>query len=177
MINSGADEAALAASGVDASVQTLARYPEVLAMMDQHLAWTERLGQAFVEQPDDVMVAVQRLRAIAKAYGNLATTPQQEVVVEQETIRIVPVTEYVYVPYYEPTVVYYQRCPTTYSYVRFNSCSWIGSWYDLDCDWHRRTVCRRGGWSCARPSPSPRLHGREHPLQLLRRQQLRTTGR
>lgn len=147
LVRAGADESAIAAADLDVSVQALARSPEVITMMDEHLEWTERLGQAFIEQPDEVMLAVQRLRAIARQYGNLATTAQQEVIFDQEAIRILPVTEYVYVPTYAPTLVYSRPCPYPYTYTTFSSCSWVGPWYDLDCDWHRRVLCRRDGWS------------------------------
>jgi hypothetical protein len=58
--------------------------------MDGDLDWTNALGAAFLDQPDDVMSAIQTLRDQAKNAGVLQTTPQQTVVVEQETIRIVP---------------------------------------------------------------------------------------
>jgi hypothetical protein len=51
-------------------------------MLDENLAWTTDLGQAFLNQPADVMDSVQRLRAQAQAMGNLLSTPQQTVVVD-----------------------------------------------------------------------------------------------
>lgn len=52
------------------SVKVLARYPDVLKMMDERLDWTSTLGQAFVSQPADVMQSIQRLRAQAQMLGN-----------------------------------------------------------------------------------------------------------
>lgn len=147
LVRANPETAPDAAINLDASVQALIHYPEVLAILDEHLDWTERLGRAFIDQPDDVITAVQRLREVARWYGNLTTTAEQEVVIDPDSIRILPATEYVYVPVYEPTVVYTHACPRTYRYVTFRSCSWIGPWYDLDCDWRRRVLCRRDGWS------------------------------
>ncbi|MGA2403890.1 MAG: DUF3300 domain-containing protein, partial [Syntrophobacteraceae bacterium] len=78
-----------------------------LAMMDDHLDWTTKLGEAFLAQQSDVMDSIQQMRAKAYARGNLKSTEQQNVVVSGEDIAIQPVDpEVVYVPYYDPTVVY-----------------------------------------------------------------------
>lgn len=91
----------------DLSVKALVPFPQVLAMMDDKLAWTERLGDAFLAQQADVMDTVQRLRARAQAEGNLKSTPEQTVMVGGESIEIVPADpEMVYVPWYDPAVVY-----------------------------------------------------------------------
>ncbi len=57
----------------------MAHYPTVLYMMADRLDWTTALGQAYVNQSEDVMASVQRLRQEAQAAGNLVTTPQQDV--------------------------------------------------------------------------------------------------
>jgi len=97
----------------DPSVQSLVAFPQVLATMEQDPDWVQRLGDAFLAQPEDVMDAVQRLRAAAKKAGNLESTEQQKVIVEQvpQTQQSVIVIEpaqpqVVYVPTYNPTVVY-----------------------------------------------------------------------
>src|SRR6266700_3345215 len=46
----------------DPSVKSLAAFPQVLAMMDQQLEWTARLGDVFVAQEPQVMETVQNLR-------------------------------------------------------------------------------------------------------------------
>jgi hypothetical protein len=66
----------------DASVESLVSFPQVLAMMDEKLDWTQKLGDAFLAQQKEVMAAVQRLRAKAKAEGNLESTNEQTVKVE-----------------------------------------------------------------------------------------------
>ncbi|MBZ0168659.1 hypothetical protein MELA_01755 [Candidatus Methylomirabilis lanthanidiphila] len=91
----------------DPSVKSLAAFPQVLAMMDANLEWTQKLGEAFLAQQPDVMVTVQTLRIKAQAAGYLQTTPQQTIIAEPQVIRIEPATpRVVYVPIYDPTVVY-----------------------------------------------------------------------
>ncbi len=105
----------------DPSVKSLTAFPQVLAMMDQHLDWTQKLGDAFLAQQQDVMATVQTLRAKAQAAGYLQSTPQQTVIVEPQGILIVPATpQIVYVPIYNPIVVYgpwwYPAYPPYYWY-------------------------------------------------------------
>jgi hypothetical protein len=129
----------------DESVKSLTRYPEVLAWMDQKLEWTASLGEAFVEQPADVMSAVQTLRQQAKAAGNLADTPQQKVVEEESSIRIVPADpDVIYVPQYDPQVVYIQSY-TSVPFVTFGLGCAVGMWLSYDFDWNRRCFYR-GNW-------------------------------
>src|SRR4026209_17830 len=104
-------EAALSKQDWDASVKDLVSTPTVLAMMNDDLDWTEKLGDAVLAQQAYVMDAIQRLRAKAEANGKLKTTKEQKVTVtkeaDQEVIVIEPTSpETVYVPYYEPAVVY-----------------------------------------------------------------------
>ncbi|WP_434106598.1 DUF3300 domain-containing protein [Paraburkholderia caffeinilytica] len=98
---------AVASQPWDPSVQSLVAFPQVLATMASKPDWVSQLGTAFLDQPNDVMDSVQRLRKQAQAAGNLKTSSQQKVVVEQSTIQIVPANpQVVYVPTYNPTVVY-----------------------------------------------------------------------
>jgi len=91
----------------DLSVKALAPFPPVLAMMAKESAWTQRLGEAFLAQQADVMDSIQRLRQKAHAAGKLVTTAEQKVVVKGETIEVEPANpEVVYVPRYDPAVVY-----------------------------------------------------------------------
>lgn len=102
---------ALEAQTWDASVKSLVNFPQVLGMMNEKLDWTVKLGDAFLEQQKQVMETVQSLRAKAKAQGNLETTPEQVVKVESagatQTIVIESAQpDVIYVPTYNPTVVY-----------------------------------------------------------------------
>lgn len=95
----------------DESVKSLTTFPPVLEMMNEKLSWTQQLGDAFLADQQRVMSAVQKLRKAANDTGNLKSTKEQVVVVEQaasETIiKIEPADpQVVYVPSYNPTVVY-----------------------------------------------------------------------
>jgi hypothetical protein len=126
----------------DESVQALAHYPEVLKWMDENLTWTKQLGEVFAAQPADVMNAIQRLRAQARAAGTLVDTPQQQVVLDNSTISIVPAQpDVIYVPYYDPEVVYVAR-PAYYSapLVTFGPAWSTGFWLSFNLDWRHRSV-------------------------------------
>ena len=108
----------------DDSVKSLATFPQVLAMMNEKLDWLQKLGDAFLAQQQDVLAAIQRLRSRAQAEGQLKSTPEQNVTVEPAAspatsgsttvvqaaptvIKIEPTNpEVIYVPSYNPAVVY-----------------------------------------------------------------------
>ncbi|BAK76837.1 protein of unknown function [Pseudogulbenkiania sp. NH8B] len=91
----------------DPSVLSLLAFPQVLQMMDEHLDWTEQLGDAFLAQEDQVMDTVQRLRDKAWEQGSLRSNRYLRVAREHTVIVIEPADpEIVYVPYYDPLVVY-----------------------------------------------------------------------
>jgi uncharacterized protein DUF3300/endosialidase-like protein len=103
--------AALAKQSWDDSVKSLVQVPSVLAMMSEQLDWTQKLGDAVLAQQADVMDAIQRLRARARANGKLESTKEQTVTVKTEDQKQYVVIEpaspnEIYVPYYEPAVVY-----------------------------------------------------------------------
>ncbi len=91
----------------DASVKALAPFPAVLGNMDKNLSWTSSLGDAYYNQQQDVMDAVQVMRQRAQGAGNLRTTPQQTVTTDGSDIDIAPTDpEVIYVPAYNPWAVY-----------------------------------------------------------------------
>jgi hypothetical protein len=91
----------------DPSVQALLPFPSVLAMMASDLNWTTQLGNAVLAQRQDVMDAVQRERAISMNYGYLRSNARVTVVRSGPYITIIPVNPaFVYVPYYDPAVVF-----------------------------------------------------------------------
>jgi hypothetical protein len=91
----------------DPSVKSMVAFPQILAMMDERLDWTQRLGDAFLAQQDQVMNTVQALRARAYAAGNLRSSEQIFVEQQGDTILVEdPDPDLVYVPYYDPLVVY-----------------------------------------------------------------------
>lgn len=96
----------------DPSVMSLVAFPQVLTMMGEQPDWVQNMGDAFLADSETVMDTVQNLRTKAKDEGNLETTEQQKVVVEQpsstETIIIIEPADpqIIYVPSYNPTIIY-----------------------------------------------------------------------
>jgi hypothetical protein len=95
----------------DPSVKSLVAFPDVLSRMNQDLTWTQKIGDAFLAQQDQVMDTVQNLRQKAQAAGYLSSNEQQTVDVQTDNnkqyIVIQPANpQVVYVPVYQPTVVY-----------------------------------------------------------------------
>src|SRR6266446_3057139 len=144
----------------DASVKALAQSPSVLANMDKNLSWTSALGDAYVNHQQEVMDAVQEMRRRARDAGNLQTTSQQKVVEQESQIQIAPANpEIVYVPAYDPWIVYgppVVAWPGWYPYpglfiaepgIGFGVGLGIGffagfgwGWGHWGCDWGHRTV-------------------------------------
>lgn len=88
----------------DPSIKALAQFPSVLGNMDKNLSWTSALGEAYVNQPQDVMDALQVMRTRAKAAGNLNSNEQVEVETQGQTIIVEPAApDVVYVPSYFPS--------------------------------------------------------------------------
>jgi len=144
----------------DPSVKALTVFPSVLGNMDKNLSWTSSLGDAYYNQEQDVMDAVQVMRQRAQEAGNLNTTPQQTVTSHDSTIIIEPVSpEVVYVPAYDPWLVYggpIVAWPGWYPYPGiwyggpylsfgigfgvgyFGGYGW--GWHHWGSDWHNRVV-------------------------------------
>jgi hypothetical protein len=151
----------------DPSVQSLAAFPQVLTMMGEKPADVQRLGDAFLADPTRVMDRVQFMRKKAQEAGNLKTTEQQKVSTQtdngQTAIIIEPAQpEKVYVPVYQPTVVYgswwypgyppYYWAPPPYYYPGYGGGAFVGGvlWGAAivgisnglwgDCNWGRGDV-------------------------------------
>ena len=132
----------------DVSVRAVAHYPTVLQMMADQLDWTTSLGQAYASQSTEVMESVQRLRVQARSMGNLVNTPEMEVVDSGGEIDLWPAQpQYIYVPVYNPALVFFHRAPLSFR-ARFL----IGAWLNSDFDWRQHRVfyhgwqAGRGGW-------------------------------
>src|SRR5262245_46184167 len=159
----------------DASVKSLVAFPDVLVMMNEKIDWTQKLGDAFLAQQKEVMQTVQVLRNKAKEAGNLKSGKEQVVKTEAapagspapQTIIIESKDpEVVYVPTYNPTVVYgawaYPAYPPYYYYPPYYSagaafwsfsmgvvvggaiwgnCNWGGN--DIDIDINRQNNFNR----------------------------------
>jgi Protein of unknown function (DUF3300) len=142
----------------DANVKAVARFPAVIQKMNDDLGWTADLGQAFVNQPSDLMDAIQSLRAKAQSVGTLQSTPEQVVVVTNAVVertyetqivyvtntvvQIVPANpQIIYVPTYNPIIVY--APPPTYVYSPAAPLIFFGVGITAGviiannhCDWH-----------------------------------------
>ena len=154
----GADLARAANSqSWDPSVKALTQFPSVLATMDKNLSWTSALGEAYVDQPQNVLDAVQEMRRRAQQAGNLRSTPQEAVTTEGQTIAIQPADpEVVYVPEYDPWDVYGEPLDFYPGWVAgpyfgpgiafglgvgvgvFGGFGW--GWHHWGADWHGREV-------------------------------------
>ena len=89
------------------SVKSLLAFPDVLSMMSSHMDWTVSVGNAFKTQREEVMDRIQYLRRKAKAAGHLMSDERMKVITEGDNIAIEPISaRVVYVPYYNPSVVY-----------------------------------------------------------------------
>ncbi len=150
----------------DESVKALTQFPSVLDNMSKNLTWTSALGDAYFNQQQDVMTAVQDLRRKAKDAGNLKTTKEQTVTTQgsggQTTIVVQPANpQVVYVPTYNPTVVYGTPVPAYPGYsgadvaaaavISFGVGMMVGAaingggccgwgWNSWNCNWHGGTV-------------------------------------
>jgi hypothetical protein len=144
----------------DSSIKGLTEFPSVLANMDKNLSWTSSLGDAYVNQQQDVMNAVQVMRQRADKTGNLKSNSQQKVQKQGDTIIIEPAApDVVYVPTYDPWVVYgapLVAWPGWYWYpglyvatpgISFGMGFGLGffggvgwGWHHWGCDWGHRTV-------------------------------------
>ena len=165
MVKGQALQDAMQSQSWDPSVKALTTVPQTLQMMSDKLDWTQQLGDAFLAQQQDVLAAVQKLRAKAQAAGNLQTTPQQLVTAATapadvaasgvpRPIVIEPVNPDVYyVPVYDPAVVYgsweYPSYPPFYwsppGFVASNIVSFaagvtVGAAIWGGCDWWNHNV-------------------------------------
>jgi hypothetical protein len=160
----------------DPNVKAVARFPDVIAKLDTELTWTTDLGQAFRDQQLELMDAIQALRSKAAAAGTIKSTPEQNVIVTNaiversyqnqiiyvtnQVVQIEPASpQYIYVPQYNPAVVYsspavvYTSAPTYtvdpwVPLVTFGVGVALGAWLcDNHCNWwYGGVYC--GGYGC-----------------------------
>jgi len=145
-------EDAMTRQSWDPAVKSMTAVPQVLQQMNEKLDWTQKLGDAFLAQQQDVMNTVQGLRAKAYAAGNLRSSDQLVVKTEAQGAQVIYVvqpakTEVVYVPIYNPSVVYgtwwysyppYYMYPPAYVYppgVAFAAGVVVGAAIWGNCNW------------------------------------------
>jgi len=138
-VAAGGNQAAIASQPWDTSVQALAHYPSIITWLDANLEYTRTLGEAFTNQPEEVMQAIQRLRAQALASGALTSNAQQVVVQEGGYggyISIEPAQPaLIYVPAYDCDAVYDLASNEASPLIQFGVGWAIGPWLDYECDW------------------------------------------
>ena len=120
----------------DPSVKGLAHYPDVVKWMNDNPDWMHALGAAFAMQPTDVMQSIQQLRAKARAAGTLVDSPQQQIDMEGDDIRIVPAQpDTIYVPEYDPDTIYDDSGGDVGPYITYGIGYPVGAWLGYECDW------------------------------------------
>ena len=147
-LNSGGTVSSIDGQNWDEPVKAIAHYPSILKMMAGNMNWTSDLGDAFLNQPEEVARSIQRLRWQARNAGNLESTSQQNVISNGDYIEIVPAQpQYVYVPRYDPSVIYVQRWyPGRSPFITFGLGLAIGGWLIMDFDWGHHNIIYHG-WS------------------------------
>src|SRR5262252_6480708 len=141
----------------DDNVKEVAKFPELIAMMDKDLPWTVELGQAFIDQGEEVMDTIQELRKKANKAGTLKTSEQQIITVTnvvvyetnkteviektKEVVQVAPANpQVVYVPSYPPAVYY----PPAYAYaaplISFGAGMMWGAAIANNCNWGHGSV-------------------------------------
>jgi hypothetical protein len=149
---------ALESQDWDPSVKALTQFPDVLQTMSDKLDWTQKLGDAFLAQQADVMDRIQFLRRKADEAGTLKSNQQQKVVKETKYIIIEPASpQTVYVPVYQPAVVYgtwwYPAYPPYYWSYGYPGSAFVSGffwgagvavagsiWGWGRCDWRRNNI-------------------------------------
>jgi hypothetical protein len=146
----------------DPSVIALLNYPDVIKLMNDDLDWTQRLGNAVMDQQADVLAAIQDARSSATAAGYLQSNDKQTVVTEKETIVIKSADpEVIYVPTYDPQPVientYVNYPPPVYSTpypyyyapgATFMAGMFVGAAFSYGFDWNNNDIdidCCDGG--------------------------------
>jgi len=149
-MNLGNDDHAIDRQDWDISVKALAHYPNLLRKMAQDPDWTAALGQVYVQQPRDVMDAIQSMRRQARANGVLQSSREQRIYLEGTYVRIVPAQgDMIYVPQYDPNLVYVSHRPAhSANLLVFGLGLSIGVWLSNDTDWSQHRVYNHG-WSAS----------------------------
>jgi hypothetical protein len=152
LVSANTDPGVLDQQPWDDSVKAMAHYPAVVTWMAQNAEWTSQLGNAVASDESTVMSTIQQLRANAQASGLLVSTPQQQVITQNNYIAIQPAQPgVVYVPYYDPEYVETRVRPATRVSLQFGIGYNVGSWSPYSLDWRDRSVWidrhpERSGW-------------------------------
>jgi len=164
------DQIAAAAQGsggpFDPSVEALMQYPSVLQMMASDPSWTQALDQAVMQDQGAVMDSIQNLRREAQQYGYLQSTPQMQVADDGGYIDIEPVGGLMYVPVYDPYIVFARPRPGFFvgGAIRFGGgFHWVSGYNRFNWRSHEVVVNRRVWTPPVRRTyvqPAPRFEDR-----------------
>ena len=152
-LRAGGDPAQVDYQPWDDSVKGLVHDPDALYLLADNYDWMNELGTAFLNQRADTMAAVQSVRNRAYSNGELTSNSYQNVVVEDRVIQIVPANpQVIYVPVYQPQVIFEERpvYAESASFISFGAGIEVGTWLRHDCDWHDDDVYV-GNWGSHRP--------------------------
>ena len=144
----------------DPSILALINYPDVVERLNADLDWTQRLGDAVLDQQADVMDAIQQARNEAVAAGYLKSDDKQVITQEKETVVIQSASpEVVYVPTYDPQVIvqqtyatypppaYYPPYQPYYApAATFFAGALTGAAFAYAFDWNDNDIDINGGW-------------------------------
>jgi hypothetical protein len=140
LIRKNPDPRSLYGADFDLSVRVLGHCPDLLETMNQYLSRTEDLGRLFLNRPAEVLAAVQRLRASARAFAVLKSEPPLRVVSSGRHIRIESDDgRTLCLPSYDPYRIFNGS-----GYLRFGRDIELGDWAFLNIDWSRGTLVKRG---------------------------------
>ncbi len=182
-LREGGDPAQIDTLPWDDSVKALAEYPEVVEWMSENLDWTTALGYAFLQQPQQVMASIQQLRAAALANGSLVNTAEQNISQVGGSLCIFPgQDDSLYVPQYDPNVVYAEGVVYTGPVIFFSRPYRVGVWLRYQCDWDDFGIwfgVWQPGWTYRREwrEPHPDNHQFWRPDPVRERDFFRTTRR
>jgi hypothetical protein len=167
----------------DPSLKALLAFPDLLARMDESPRWTADLGAAFLAQEPQVMDTIQALRRRAQASGALRSNAEQQVVQQGQAVIIQPAhPQVVYLPYYDPYVVYgpwwwHSYRPVIWRPWHHPPAVFIStSFFLTSVDWHHRHVVRPRLHHRHLLNAKPRIHGSGIPHRVQRRQPLTVHG-
>ena len=122
----------------DPSVKALLYFPDVLNRMNDNLTWTQTLGNAVVNQQQDVMNAIQVYRNEVYRAGNLRTNSYQKIVYDNNAVEIMPVAaNKYYVPVYNPSSITNSGNPLT----DFLYGTLVGDWWNYrSTNWGNQNI-------------------------------------
>lgn len=160
----------------DPSVRALARYPAVIQWLADNPEWTREVGLVFLENPGDVLAAIQRLRRGAIASGALASNAQQQDYSENGETSILPgQADALYVPVYDSDMYFWGIGGPEGSDLSYSGPFGVGPWLSFYLDWGGYEVWT-GGWDswhgggvwhpphAGHNHPPPGAHPWPHPV-------------